>query len=381
MTPAAAKSPPLQEPDKSLDQDKAEAFAQKMVGVLNSAGLALMVSIGHRTGLLAVMSNMNSSSSQDIARRATLNERYVREWLGAMVTGGIVEFDTDTQTYRLPPEHSAFLTPAASPNNLAVTAQFISVLGAVEDQIVNCFRNGGGVPYSEYGRFHEVMAEESDQTTGEALFDAILPLVPALDERLSAGISVLDVGCGSGNALNLMAGAYPASRFTGYDFSSEAISNAKKQAEASQLVNAHFEVKDVAKLDEQNSYDLITAFDAIHDQARPAEVLRGIAQALKPDGVFLMQEIAGSSFVQNNLSHPLGPFCYTISCMHCMTVSLAQGGDGLGAMWGEEKARAMLNDAGLHPAQVKCLSHDILNIYYIIEKSGPHNAGRVECLK
>ncbi len=311
---------------------------------------------------------MPPSSSVEIARSATLTERYVREWLGAMVTGAIVEFDPITQAYSLPQEHSAFLTPAASPKNLAVTAQFISVLGAVEDQLIDCFRNGGGVPYSAYVRFHQVMAEESDQTTGEALLDAILPLVPGLEEKMRAGIRVLDVGCGSGRAINLMARAYPLSRFTGYDFSAEAIDYAKKEAAAKQLKHAHFEVKDVAKLEQPGTYDLITAFDAIHDQARPAEVLQGIARALKPDGVFLMQDIAGSSFVEKNLSHPLGPFCYTISCMHCMTVSLAQGGDGLGAMWGEEKARAMLRDAGFQHVQVTCLPHDILNIYYVVTR-------------
>lgn len=142
-----------------------------------------MVSIGHRTGLFEVMSKMPPSSSVEIARSATLNERYVREWLGAMVTGGIAEFDPATQAYRLPQEHSSFLTPAASPNNLAVTAQFISVLGAVEDRVIDCFRHGGGVPYSAYKRFHEVMAEESDQTTGEVLLNAILPLVPNLEEN------------------------------------------------------------------------------------------------------------------------------------------------------------------------------------------------------
>ena len=369
MTSAPAKSAqPDQTSRPTLDQGKAEAFAQKMIDVLNNAGLALMVSIGHRTGLFDVMSKMSPSSSAAIARHATLNERYVREWLGAMVTGGIVEFDPVTQAYRLPQEHGAFLTPAASPNNLAVTAQFISVLGAVEDRIVDCFRHGGGVPYSAYARFHEVMAEESDQTTGEALLDAILPLVSGLEEKMRGGISVLDVGCGSGRAINLMAKAYPSSRFTGYDFSDEAINKAKKEASARQIDNAHFHVKDVASLEEHERYDLITAFDAIHDQARPAEVLQGVSKALKPDGVFLMQDIAGSSFVEKNLKHPLGPFCYTISCMHCMTVSLAQGGDGLGAMWGEERARAMLGQAGFTHVQVACLPHDILNVYYVVTK-------------
>lgn len=122
MTSAPAKSQELQQPTQpTLDENKAEAFAQKMLNILNSAGVALMVSIGHRTGLLEVMSKILPSTSADISRSAALNERYVREWLGAMVTGGIVEFDPLTQAYRLPPEHSAFLTPAASPNNLAVT--------------------------------------------------------------------------------------------------------------------------------------------------------------------------------------------------------------------------------------------------------------------
>ena len=107
-----------------------------------------------------------------------------------------------------------------------------------------------------------------------------------------------------------MARAYPSSRFTGYDFSAEAIDNAKKEAAAKQIDNAHFQVKDVANLEQHDTYDLITAFDAIHDQARPAEVLQGIEKALKPDGVFLMQDIAGSSFVQKNLAHPLGPLLH-----------------------------------------------------------------------
>ena len=198
-----------------------------------------MVSIGHRTGLFEVMSKMPPSSSAEIAQSTTLNERYVREWLGTMVTGGITEFDPVTQAYHLPQEHSAFLTPAASPNNLAVTAQFISVLGAVEDRVIGCFRHGGGVPYSAYARFHEVMAEESDQTTGEALLSTgcnILPLVPFLEEKMRAGISVLDVGCGSGRAINLMAGAYPSSRFTGYDFLQKRLTTRRRRPQQGNLI-------------------------------------------------------------------------------------------------------------------------------------------------
>lgn len=348
-----------------LDQTRAEAFAARMLGVINGGALALMTSVGHRAGLFDAMRDLRPSTSVQIAEVAGLNERYVREWLGAMVTGAVVEYDPDAGTYYLPPEHAAFLTRAASPNNLAVTAQFISILGGVEDRIVERFRSGGGVPYSEYPRFHEVMAEESAQTVLSSLVESILPLVEGIEGRLRAGADVLDVGCGSGRALILMAETFPRSRFTGYDFSEEGITRARTEAAAKGLDNIRFEMRDAAALDEREKYDLITAFDAIHDQAQPARVLEGIARALRPDGTFLMQDIAGSSHVHRNLEHPVGPFGYTISCMHCMSVSLAQGGDGLGAMWGEEKAEEMLRASGFTRIEVRKLPHDLLNVYYV----------------
>ncbi len=224
------------------------------------------------------------------------------------------------------------------------------------------------MPYSEYGRFHEVMAEESSQTVGAALLDSILLLVPDLKQRLQNGATVLDVGCGSGRTVNLMAEEFAGSKFIGYDLSDEATARAREDAAKRGLSNAEFAVKDVAQLADASKYDLVTAFDSIHDQAHPQKVLQNIAQALKPDGVFLMQDIAGSSHLENNMDLPLGPFGYTISCMHCMTVSLAQDGDGLGAMWGEEKAREMLKDAGFKSIEVSRLPHDILNSYYVVRR-------------
>ena len=239
----------------------------------------------------------------------------------------------------------------------------------VEDGIVESFKHGGGLPYSAFPRFHEVMAEDSGQTVVAALADHILPLVPGLIERLEEGIDVLDVGCGSGRALNLMARTFPNSRFSGYDFSEEAIARAHAEAQEHGTTNVRFELKDAAALDEKASYDLITTFDAVHDQADPAAVLKGIADALREDGVYLMQDIAGSSRAHKNLDHPIGPLLYTVSTMHCMTVSLAQGGEGLGTMWGEEKAREMLEEAGFKEVEVKQLPHDFMNSYYIVTKS------------
>ena len=265
---------------------------------------------------------LSPSTSAQIAEAANLNERYVREWLAAMSVGKIVEYDPEDETYHLPPEHAAWLTRAASPNNFAVTAQFIPLISSVEDGIVESFRNGGGLPYSAFPRFHEAMAEHSGQTVVATLTDHILPLVPGLTGRLEEGIDVLDVGSGSGRALNHLARTFPNSRFVGYDLSKEAIAHARAEATEHGTTNVRFEVKDATVLDEKASYDLITSFDAIHDQAHPAAVLRGVAEALRDDGVYLMQDIAGSSHVHKNMDHLIGTYLYTVSTMHCMTVSL-----------------------------------------------------------
>ena len=354
---------------QTLDQTKAEAFAQRMLDILNSGAIALMTSIGHRTGLFDTLAKLPPSTSQQIADAAGLNERYVREWLGSMVTGGFVEYDPVAAAYSLPPEHAAFLTRDASPNNIAVTAQFLPLLATVEDRIIECFYKGGGVPYSAYNRFHQVMAEDSGQTVVAALEESILPIIPQVMEALDKGIDVLDVGCGSGRALNKMAKLFPNSRFKGYDFSEEAIATAQSEANSQGLTNIQFQVKDAAKLDEVEQYDLICTFDSVHDQAKPDVMLRGIHQALRPDGTYLMQDIRASSNVHGNLDHPVAPFLYTVSCLHCMTVSLAADGMGLGAVWGQEKALEMLKDAGFTTVEIKQLDHDFLNNFYIVKKN------------
>lgn len=354
--------------NNQFDEAKSEQFAEKLLTMLNHGAVNLMVSIGYRTGLFDVMSNLPSSTSHEIAEASNLNERYVREWLGAMVTGEIIDYDPENKTYSLPKEHAAWITRDASPNNIAVTAQWLAVLGSVEDKIVDCFREGGGVPYEEFERFHEVMSDESHQTVIVPLLDQTLPLVPGLIEKLKQGIEVLDVGCGSGFALVHMAKEFPSSRFTGYDISQEAVERGNALAAEQGLSNVNLIAKDVAKIDDDQKYHFITTFDAVHDQADPDTVLSNINKALKDDGVYLMQDIAGSSHVHNNLDHPLAPLLYTTSCMHCMTVSLSQDGKGLGAMWGKELATDMLKAAGFTEVEIKELEHDPINYYYIVKK-------------
>jgi SAM-dependent methyltransferase len=344
-------------------------FAERMLRTTNEAALALMVSVGHRTGLFDVMAAMPAATSAEIASRASLDERYVREWLAVMTTGRIVEHDGAAGSYWLPADHAAWLTRAAGMNNLAIGMQYIGLMALVEDQIVDCFRHGGGVPYSAFPRFQAVMAEDSGSVQDATLIDVTLPLIPGLIERLRQGIDVADVGCGSGHAANLMAEAFPRSRFTGFDLSDTGIAAARLEADRKSLANARFEERDAAHLGETGRFDVITTFDAVHDQARPDLMLAGIAQALRHGGVYLCVEPAASSKLAENLDHPLGPFLYTMSCMHCMTVSLADGGMGLGTMWGEQTARKMLGEAGFTSIEVARLDGDIADAYIIASKS------------
>jgi SAM-dependent methyltransferase len=351
-----------------FDEARAEAFVGQMVGVLRDGSLALLCHLGHEVGLFDAMAGLGDATSEGIAEVAGLDERYVREWLGGATTGGIVEHDPDRDTYLLPAEHAASLTRDAGPNNLARTLGFLPLLAQVDHRVAEAFHHGGGVPYEAYERFHHVMAEESAAVFDDALLDTTLPLVEGLPDRLATGISVADVGCGSGRAINLMARAYPKSSFVGYDLSERAVEVARAEARGSGLDNVRFEVQDAAEWHAPATYDLITAFDAIHDQAHPARVLERIHDALRADGTFLMVDINASSRLHDNLDHPLAPFLYTVSLMHCMTVSLAMDGRGLGTVWGRQRALAMLDDAGFERVEVRQIEADPLNLYYVATK-------------
>lgn len=345
-----------------------DSFSDYLIDTMNKGSLSLMLSIGHRTRLFDIMSKLPPSTVEQIAKEANLNQRYVKEWLGAMVTGKIIDYDSSNSTFNLHKEKAQFLTRKDNQYNFSASMQWIPILAQVEDKIVECFHRGGGVPYSSYNRFHEVMAEESYQTVVVGLTDHILPLVPGLIGRLEDGMSVLDIGCGRGKAVNILAKKFPNSTFVGYDVAEEAIKGASADSKELNNFNTSFEVQNLLTVQPSKKFDLITAFDVIHDQIDPSRTLKFIFDSLKSGGVFLMQDILSSTELAENIDHPLGPFLYTISCLHCMSVSLSQNGAGLGAMWGKEKASDMLKDAGFVGVEVKTLSHDFQNYYYTATK-------------
>lgn len=335
-----------------LDLEKLQSFGERMGGALNGAATALMLSIGHQVGLFDTMAAMAPSTSGEIAARAGLDERYVREWLGAMVAGGIFDYDPASGDYELPSEHAELLSGGSS-RNLAPLSQMLNHMGTHLPALVECFRNGGGVPYSAFRpEFTERMDDLWRRIYDEELLDGFLGTVPGLREQLREGIRVADVGCGTGRAAILMAHEFPASSFVGYDIGEDAVAAARAEARAMGLENVRFEVLDVRRIPAEPTLDLITAFDAIHDQAEPDTVLRSIRTALADDGTYLMIDFKFSSSLEGNLDNPFAALYYGISTMHCLTVSLAEDGAGLGTVWGVELARSMLADAGFGRVEV-----------------------------
>jgi SAM-dependent methyltransferase len=352
-----------------LDAARIQEFVGRLFHTYAAGMVTLMIDLAHRNGLFETLA-AGSGTSEELAQRAGLQERYVRECLGALVTGGFLEYDPVGRRYTLPPEHALCLTGEGA-MNMAPFAQVTTLLAKHVDGVSRAFREGGGVPYDDFRpEFTEVMDAESRGGFDSQLLTGMLPLVAGLLDRLAEGIRAADIGCGTGHAINLMACAFPKSEFVGYDFAADAIEKGRAESDEYGVPNASFEVQDISELPTEPPYDVIFAFDTIHDQVAPQTVLSKACEALVPGGIFVMVDVKASSHLEKNIGNPLAPWFYAVSTLHCMTVSLAEGGAGLGTAWGEELATQMLIDAGFTDIEVHEIPDDPVNSLYVAHKPG-----------
>jgi SAM-dependent methyltransferase len=354
-------------PARAVDKRQVREFAMRMFDMYSQGLLSHLVELGRRTGLFEAAAR-GPATSAELAERAGLTERYVREWLGAMVTGGLFEYDAGTRAYTLPPAHALCLTGGGA-KNMAPMAGMVPHLGKHLAEMEQVFRHGGGVPYATFRpEFTGLLDEMHRRPMDELLVDVWLPLLPGLAESLRAGAVVADVGCGTGHALNLLARAFPESRFVGLDIAEDAITLGRAAAREAGLGNVEFRLADAAGPLEGGPFDVVFAFDAVHDQADPAGVLGRIHQAVRPGGRFVMVDMAASSNLEENVGNPFASYIYAVSTLHCLTVSLAEGGAGLGAAWGEQTARSMLADAGFGEVSVRPAPGQVVNSIYDVAR-------------
>ena len=356
--------------------DKAAQFSQKMCDILNYGALNTAMGIGYASGAFEALAACNEPEPSDvIAERAGLNERYLYEWLGVMVAGGIVtvqEDENEQERFFLPREYVPFLTSSGGNSNLGVYMQEIPLLARCSlQEVTDGMQSGNGISYEKYQPFYSFMEELANAKHEQVLVQKFLPSVAdgQIVEQLKRGIHVCDVGCAEGVVVSLMAQAFPNSTFVGTDISEKSIARAQERAEALGLSNVSFRVEDAAGYTiVPAQFDYIMAFDSIHDQTRPFEALKNIYTMLKPDGLFSMIDIAASSSVAQNAAHPMGAFLYTVSLMHCMPVGLVDDGMGLGMMWGKEQAVSLCNVAGFSDVEVLDIPEDGFNYHYLCRK-------------
>jgi SAM-dependent methyltransferase len=329
-----------------IDEGKLGAFMNQAVGELGATLGAALVVIGDQLGLYKAMAGAGALTSTQVAERTGTAERYVREWLNAQAAGGYVTYDPETRTYTLPAEQALALADESSPFFLCGAFQGFTSLVRDEPKIREAFKSGAGVGWHEH---HHDLFEGTERffRTGynAHLIAEWIPALDGVEARLRAGIRVADVGCGLGASTILMAKAFPASQFAGFDYHEESIEAARRRAsDAGVADRVRFEVAPAS--DFTGSYDFVTMFDCLHDMGDPVGAARHVHSVLDKDGTWLIVEPFAGDTVEENLN-PVGRVYYGASTLVCTPASLSQEvGLGLGAQAGEARLRDVVTAGG-----------------------------------
>jgi 2-polyprenyl-3-methyl-5-hydroxy-6-metoxy-1,4-benzoquinol methylase len=330
----------------TVDEDKLMAFVGQVIGDWGALASAPLVVIGDQLGLYRAMADGKPVTSAQLAERTSTAERYIREWLAAQAASGYLAYDGDGR-YHLEPEQAIALTDESSPACVLGGFEAFTAAIRIAPRLAEAFRTGAGVGWHEH---------EASLFRGTARFfrpgyaanltESWLPALDGVTEKLTTGARVADIGCGHGYSTMLMANAYPASTFTGYDYHPESIEAARKlSAETGVTDRVDFEVA-TAKDFPGRDFDLITYFDCLHDMGDPVGALAHARSALAPDGTVMLVEPYAGDNVSDNLN-PLGRLFYSASTLICTPASLSQEvGAALGAQAGESRLREVSNQAG-----------------------------------
>lgn len=326
-----------------MDRERIADFLDRFVGYASGATTLALLVVAERSGLLAWLARNRTATLGEIAEGAGLQERYVREILSGLAAAGAIDWDPEARTFTLPPEHAFFLADEESAYFMGGWFDMVPAMMAQVDTVARATREGGGVGFDEFG-MDIVRGIDRGSTPSHRAFltQRWLPAVPGLVDKLTAGIRVADVGCGTGTVVRLIAEAFPSSHVTGYDIFPESLSIARERSTTS---NLEFVERTAESIPIDPPFDLITSFDVIHDLAHPLAGLSRIREALADDGAFLMMEPNVSSHLEENINDRAA-LVYGVSALHCMTQSLASGGEGLGAAWGREMAEEYAGRAG-----------------------------------
>ncbi len=332
-----------------MDLDRSQAFMKKVVGDLATATATALVFVGDEVGLFQAMAGAGPLTREQLEQKTGIHPRYLEEWLATMYCAGYLAHDAESDCWELPDEHAVFFADPRSEYYLGGLFKGGPALMAMAPQVAKAFQSGEGIAFQDYGDGEPLAIEQMNRAVYEARFiRQWLPAMPRVVERLNAGGRAIDIGCGTGVIPLLLAKSFPQAEVTGLDFDARSIERARGLArEAGVGDRLRFVHASATALEAPaGGYDFISTFDCIHDMGDPVGVLRRIREALAPSGSYLMVEPRVAERVQDNAASPFARLLYGISCLHCVPVSLSQGGPGLGACWGEARARRAAHEAG-----------------------------------
>jgi SAM-dependent methyltransferase len=330
----------------AINQAKLQTFVDKAVQDVGAAQSAALVVIGDQLGLYKAMAGAGPLTSAELAQRTATVERYVREWLVNQAAGGYVDYDPATERFTLTEEQAATLAVEDSPTFLLGAFQLALGFTRTMAKVKDAFRQGGGVRYEECDpSVHEGINRLFRPGYKANLVPNWIPALTGVQAKLEAGARVADVGCGFGSATILMAQAFPKSKFFGFDTHEPSVLAALRAAgEAGVGDRVHFQVGSSADFPGWG-FDLVTFFDCLHDMANPIGAARRVSSSLAQDGTWMIVEPRAGDRVEENLN-PVGRIYSSASVLHCLTVSLAHGGAGLGTIAGESKIRDVVLAGG-----------------------------------
>jgi SAM-dependent methyltransferase len=327
-----------------FDESRLNAFLEKAVMDMGAAMHATLVVIGDKLGLYKAMAGADWLTPAELAAQTGTAERYIREWLNANAASGYVVYDPETQRYRLPPEQAFALTVQDLPGAFHI----ISSCFKDEPKITQAFRTGEGVGWHEHDANLFFGTERFFRPNYENyLVRHWIAALSDVPEKLAAGATVADVGCGHGASTVLMARAFPKSRFYGFDYHSGSIEYARHVAGRDGLLDQiTFEVASAKSYPANGGYDLVAFFDCLHDMGDPIGAARHVLSTLKPGGAWMIVEPFANDRPEEN-HNPVGRIYFSASTMICTPASLAQEvGAALGAQAGEQRIREVVTSAG-----------------------------------
>ena len=351
---------------KDFDKARAKAFTGQLIGDAAAAVTMHLCAIGDRLGLFKDLATNGPADAGAFAERTSIDKRYALEWLEAMASTGYLEFDPETVNFTLPPEHARPLADDANPIFQGALWNLLTYSMAPFDELVAAFKNGGGVPQSSFPpELYVSMQRSSGLRYQSFLLNTWLPDMPDVLARLETGVDVADIGCGRGTAMTMMAEAYPNSQFWGFDAFAPQVEGAKEKAvELGVDANTTFEVLDASE-EIPRDFDLIFTFDVIHDMAQPRAGLANIRRHMKPDGIYVLQEITAADERHENRG-PEATLKYGMSLTYCMTTSLANHGEGLDTLGMPPKVvRELCAEAGFGEVRHLPCSNDFISLFEV----------------